>query len=159
VKLRRRRWTRVRFVVGTLRLLYYLCPLWLFGPILWMTRPADPAAAAGQGGLAPRSRVLQAVEPPGRVVLDTVSRNETLSEIFQRHEIDYRELLGVIEASRDLFNLNRIRSGSVVTLVFDGEERFRRLEYPLDDRRARPRLRDGPDRRGGVRPHAPHRRG
>jgi murein DD-endopeptidase MepM/ murein hydrolase activator NlpD len=69
------------------------------------------------------------------VILDTVTRDETLSDIFMKNEVSYAELLEVMKVSKVHFNLNRIRSGSVVKLAFDGEARFSRLEYEIDDRR------------------------
>jgi murein DD-endopeptidase MepM/ murein hydrolase activator NlpD len=70
-----------------------------------------------------------------RVVLDTLSRDETLSDIFLRNEIGYNQLLQVVEVSKEFYNLNRLRSGSVVKIVFDQTDQFARLEYGIDDRR------------------------
>ena len=130
---RRKSRLRAKIVSGTLRYLCYLSPLWLFGPLFYLTvLPSGPSREDGAPGGDVSSLP---AGPPGRVEVDTVGRNETLSDIFLANGIDYAQLLEVLRASRGLFDLNRLRSGSVVRIFFDRDDRFSRLEYEIDDRR------------------------
>ncbi len=124
---------RARIVLQTMKVLCYLSPLWLLGPLLYFSvSGADRKGYAGSNAMDVLSELTATTE---HVVLDTVTRDETLSDIFMKNEVSYAELLEVMKVSKGHFNLNRIRSGSVVKLAFDGEERFSRLEYEIDDRR------------------------
>ncbi len=123
---------RARIVSQTLRFLGYISPVWMFGPLLYLSMVGtDPSHGGGSDVLESLSGITR---PPERVVLDTLSRDETLSDIFLKNELDYAQLLEVVKASKGHFNLNRLQSGSVVKLFFDREERFSRLEYEIDDR-------------------------
>jgi len=117
-----------------MKIALYLCPVWLFGPLIFLSLrgPADqPGENAGDsdGIISILSGQTE------QVVVDTVARNETLSDIFLAHEISYAELLDVLKASKGIFNLNRLQSGSLVKMAFNDERRFSRLEYEIDDRR------------------------
>ncbi len=124
---------RARIVSQTLRILGYLSPVWLFGPLLYFSGVGTGSSSGnGTGTFENLSGIIR---PTERVVVDTVSRDETLSDIFLKNELDYAQLLEVVKASKGHFNLNRLQSGSVVKLFFDREERFSRLEYEIDDRK------------------------
>jgi len=70
-----------------------------------------------------------------RIVVDTIGRNDTLSDIFARNEIAYAELAEVLGVTGRLFDLNHLQAGSLIKLVLDDEKRLTRLEYEIDDRR------------------------
>ncbi len=125
---------RASLVRRTMKVVMFLCPVWLFGPLAFIS-PRGPGDGPGEspsdsdGGPAAHTGRTE------QVVMDTVARNETLSDIFLANEISYTELLEVLKASKGLFNLNRLQAGSLVRLAFDEEKRFSRFEYEIDDRR------------------------
>ncbi len=124
---------RARVLLKTLRVVRYLCPVWLFGPLLYLSLNGMTEKESG-GSEEALDALSGLTHPVERVVVDTVSRNETLSDIFLANDISYAELIQALDASQGVFNLNRLRSGSVVKLVFDDEAGFKRLEYEIDDR-------------------------
>jgi murein DD-endopeptidase MepM/ murein hydrolase activator NlpD len=117
-----------------MKIVLYLCPVWLFGPLIFLSlRGAADQPGENNGGSDGIISILSGQTE--QVVVDTVARNETLSDIFLAHEISYSELLEVLKASKGIFNLNRLQSGSLVKMAFNEERRFSRLEYEIDDRR------------------------
>ena len=124
---------RARIVHKTTKVVCYLCPVWLFGPLLYFSlSDADRAGEVHSNTVDLLSELAGSTE---RVVMDTVTRDETLSDIFLKNDLSYTDLIEVVKASKEYFDFNLLRSGSVVKLVFDKEEQLSRLEYEIDDRR------------------------
>lgn len=66
--------------------------------------------------------------------LGTVQRNETLGEIFESYGIGYQTVLNVVEASKDSFDLRKIKSGNDFAFYFtdDSLREFKHFVYEID---------------------------
>jgi len=74
-----------------------------------------------------------APEPPPWVDTDVeVARGTTIARILQDEGLDYGDVLALVEASKEVHNLEKIRAGEVITVRKDADGAFVGLLYPLD---------------------------
>jgi murein DD-endopeptidase MepM/ murein hydrolase activator NlpD len=66
-------------------------------------------------------------------IVDTVRSGDTLEAIFRRHDINIVELNPVLKASRDIYNLSRLKPGNLYSFKLDGYNNIRMMEYVIDD--------------------------
>ncbi|MBU1100022.1 MAG: peptidoglycan DD-metalloendopeptidase family protein [Bacteroidetes bacterium] len=66
--------------------------------------------------------------------LGTVERNETLGEIFESYGINYQTVLNLVHASKDSFDLRKIKSGNDFALYFtdDSLREIKHFVYEID---------------------------
>jgi len=133
-------WQKVRLralvVLKTSKILCLLCPIWIFGPLVYVVSRSD-VAPHNVVDADPRATGSGRVNDDGteKVVVDTLGLNDTLSDVFLRHNLNYSVLLRVIKASNASFDLNQIPTESVVRLMLGDGNRFKGLEYEIDERR------------------------
>ena len=102
--------------------------------------PSDPepgeadieAAAAADAALEAEAEPAVPEPPPWVDVEVEVTRGTTIARILQDQGLGYGEVLTLVEASKEVHNLEKIRAGEVITVRKDLDGAFVGLLYPLD---------------------------
>lgn len=66
-------------------------------------------------------------------IVAAVLSGETMETIFKKYELSISELNQVIEASRDIYNLSRLRPGSLYSFKLDSLNNIKTVQYAIDD--------------------------
>lgn len=112
----------------------FLVALGLAGAVWWVFDP-DPAPA-------PRT-VVAAAPKTLPAIVDTLRPNETLSDLWDEHGLDRKDLVAVVEAGEPLVSWQQLRTGTVSEFSFFPSGIVRQVALRLDrDRRAIFRRRD-----------------
>ena len=102
----------------------------------WWALDPDPAPA-------PRTVAAAAPKAPP-VIVDTLRSNETLSDVWDEHGLDRKDLVALVEAGEPLFSWQRLRTGTVSEFSFFPSGVVRQVALRLDrDRRVIFRRRAG----------------
>jgi murein DD-endopeptidase MepM/ murein hydrolase activator NlpD len=67
-----------------------------------------------------------------RQVNGIIEPNQTISEILTGHGISGAEGQKIIDCARPDYNLTKIKAGYTYRIIFDGKDRFRDFQYPID---------------------------
>ncbi len=66
-------------------------------------------------------------------IVDAVQAGETMEAIFKKYELKISELSHVIEASRHIHDLSRLRPGSIYSFKLDNQNNIKTVQYTIDD--------------------------
>ncbi|MCP4870566.1 MAG: peptidoglycan DD-metalloendopeptidase family protein [Proteobacteria bacterium] len=93
----------------------------------------DEIDAEAAAEVAPAPEPVTPAPPPWTDTEVEVKRGSTIAEILQEQGLKYSEVLALVEASKDVHNLEKIRAGEVLTVRTDNATgSFSGLLYPLD---------------------------
>ncbi|MBF0423035.1 MAG: peptidoglycan DD-metalloendopeptidase family protein [Magnetococcales bacterium] len=74
------------------------------------------------------------VEEHHRVIIERISRGDTLSSLLQRQNISLRTIYAIARGARTVFNLSaNFQTGKLVKLVFDDNKQLTSMAYPLEE--------------------------
>ncbi|MBF0147302.1 MAG: peptidoglycan DD-metalloendopeptidase family protein [Magnetococcales bacterium] len=69
-----------------------------------------------------------------QVIIERISRGDTLSSLLQRQNISLRTIYAIARGARPVFNLSaNFQTGKLVKLVFDRNKQLLSVSYPTDD--------------------------
>lgn len=111
---------------------------------------ASPTAARADGGAlsAQESIHLASLRNPSvrldrarpllpehnQVVIERISRGDTLSSVLQRQNISLRTIYAIARGARPVFNLSaNLQTGKLVKLTFDRNSQLISVAYPMDE--------------------------
>lgn len=86
----------------------------------------------GLSGELPPSVSLEVGGPKEDRIVDRVDPGETLSHVFARHGLSPETLARMVRASKDVYDLNRVRPGSEVVLTVGEAGQVVELEYAVN---------------------------
>ncbi|MBF0110871.1 MAG: peptidoglycan DD-metalloendopeptidase family protein [Magnetococcales bacterium] len=74
------------------------------------------------------------VQEHHQVIIERISRGDTLSSLLQRQNISLRTIYSIARGARPVFDLSaNFQTGKLVKLVFDRQKQLLSVSYPTDD--------------------------
>ncbi len=95
-------------------------------------QPAPPAEPPVAQTAVEEQEVVERA-PELRVVEERFPRNSTLQEVLFKHDLEPPDIHQLIEDTRDVYNLNRVRAGNRLQLGFLEDGRLQSLHYEISD--------------------------
>lgn len=81
-----------------------------------------------------------------QVVIERISRGDTLSSVLQRQNISLRTIYAIARGARPVFNLSaNLQTGKLVKLMFDHNSQLISVAYPMDEENTLVVKREGQD--------------
>jgi murein DD-endopeptidase MepM/ murein hydrolase activator NlpD len=78
---------------------------------------------------------VEALEDLSFTIAGTVRSNDTMQSIFERHDLDIKELPEIVRISKKEYNLSRLSVGNIYSFELDRKDHsIRTLQYGIDDK-------------------------
>ncbi len=90
--------------------------------------PPDRTLQSEEEAVAPKEP-----EPETLTFEDSIARRSTAQDILLKYDFTPDEAYRLIQDTRDVYNLNRVRAGNRVTFVKYADGSFKSLKYEIDD--------------------------